>query len=431
MCQLLFSSCGISLVQSLPWAMHQIAIKREPNWDRCETLEDMATPPPPEAFPPEFSDMVLQMWQVSKGDSDGFASMCTAMAATLVPSSSSGANTSSPSGSPGPPVGLADTAQRRKFDVFGCSFARHVCLDTSFVSVESLWQAPDQVGESSLASLSAETLQLPGAMLRPIAPGATQPAAGVTQPAAANTQPPDGAVDSAETVAPLLPAVLQAPAEVQPAADTSVEMPGGAAVPLSTTQVVAEAPCSPSQAATGVQPAAAVMQPVAAGTQNWMFRASTSESLAESVIEDQLATANSADAEMQARRSAHAMYMRFWRSVSTHTKSTPESVILTVSKLRSSCGNKKLRSNLTGLYEDWIQAKEQWLRTVLLVHRNFHWGPCHCSFDCSHTLGAAAAVRHRVGGQFLPQLSPGKAPPLALDDQGRTDAQVRGRGCSG
>lgn len=77
------------------------------------------------------------------------------------------------------------------------------------------------------------------------------------------------------------------------------------------------------------------------------------------------------DAETEAsedgRKRAHARYMRFWRSVTppekggyaSGDKAAPQCVQLETSRLRST-GGKKLRSALTGLWEDWLQSGEQW-----------------------------------------------------------------------
>jgi hypothetical protein len=63
----------------------------------------------------------------------------------------------------------------------------------------------------------------------------------------------------------------------------------------------------------------------------------------------------------ESAKTAHARYMRFWRSVTSATRKTPEVVLTSVSKLRMSTGGLvKSRSSLTEFFEDWMQAKEQW-----------------------------------------------------------------------
>lgn len=59
-------------------------------------------------------------------------------------------------------------------------------------------------------------------------------------------------------------------------------------------------------------------------------------------------------------RAARARYMRFWRSITSSTKSTPPVVLEAVNKLRGGSGARQ-RSALTDIFEDWMQAKEQWL----------------------------------------------------------------------
>jgi hypothetical protein len=52
--------------------------------------------------------------------------------------------------------------------------------------------------------------------------------------------------------------------------------------------------------------------------------------------------------------------MRFWRSITSSIKSTPPVVLEAVNKLRGGSGARQ-RSALTDIFEDWMQAKEQWL----------------------------------------------------------------------
>jgi hypothetical protein len=63
--------------------------------------------------------------------------------------------------------------------------------------------------------------------------------------------------------------------------------------------------------------------------------------------------------DAESNRKTHAQYMRFWRSVSSSSKNTPDVVLASIAEMRKD-KRSGFRSKLTGLYEDWIQAREKW-----------------------------------------------------------------------
>jgi hypothetical protein len=63
-----------------------------------------------------------------------------------------------------------------------------------------------------------------------------------------------------------------------------------------------------------------------------------------------------------ASKEAHARYMRFWRTTTTNKrKAAPPCVMVELAKIRKEGG--ATRGAFTFLFEDWMQAKEDWCGT--------------------------------------------------------------------
>lgn len=68
------------------------------------------------------------------------------------------------------------------------------------------------------------------------------------------------------------------------------------------------------------------------------------------------------DEQMSSKRNrpSRARYMRFYRSVDGTSKKTPKEVLEKAAKMRGK------RGALTCIYEDWLQAKEDWAETCMM-----------------------------------------------------------------
>ena len=135
-------------------------------------------------------------------------------------------------------------------------------------------------------------------------------------------------------------------------------------------------------------------------------RSVTDASLCDSELEMDLQQDGSDGA---CNRKAHAQYMRFWRSVSSNTRNTPDVVLTRVSEMRTD-KRTAFRAKLTGLYEDWIQAKEKWPGPWCLLHASMldRTLSVFCCLDC---VGVCLPISVAVVHCFVHVMQSGRRHP--------------------